>query len=113
MYQFGPELISRMKTVAKEHTLFVGKQIVPNQPCLWEDVSYKDISVNLILTYEVLEQKEIKIWHLSIINSDESLVPQQIANEIAYDFLGGEAKELPQEIMPKELRISRKFVVQA
>ena len=119
MYQFDSDLISRMKTVAKEHTLFVDsdKAMIANGPCLWKDIIYDDEKdLNLILTYEVLEatdkSNDAKIWHLSIVKTDESNVSQQIANEIASDVLGEDAMEIPPESFPPEFRFMKQFVLQ-
>ena len=114
MYEFNPELVSRMKTVAKEHTIFVAEgNITPSNPCLWKNVQYNDEEINLILTYEVLEKSEFaaKIWHLSLIKSDESEVASQFANEIASDILGEKAKQIPPESMPPEFRFMKQFVL--
>lgn len=119
MYQFNSDLISRMKIVAKEHTIFVedDRLQVANGPCLWEKIQYNDEDdLNLILTYEVVENKDekfnAKVWHLSIIKSDESQISQQTANEIASDVLGENAKEIPPESFPPEFRFMKQFVLQ-
>ena len=112
MYSFDANLVSRMKTIAKEHTLFVGKQVIPNPPCLWENIEYKDETIKIILTYEVLEPEDVKLWHLSIVKQDETSVSQQTANEIASDVLGEDAKELPLELMPEGFRTMKQFILQ-
>lgn len=115
MYEFSPELVSRMKTVAKEHTIFVGESIMASNPCLWKAIQYNNEEINLILTYEVLEKTKFdaKIWHLSLIRSDESEVAQQIANEIASDILGENAQQIPPESLPPQFRFMKQFVLKA
>jgi len=109
MKKLDDDLINEMKRIAIERPHDPIKSPFAPKECLWQ-ASFDEVELDIMLTYEIYET--IKAWHLSISQSGQIAASSKTANQVAWLILGSDARQIPEELFPAEVRFIRQYVKQ-
>lgn len=77
--------------------------------CVQENVSFEGHDLNIVLTHELIDNN-IHIWHFSVANLDQTLVPVNVSNQVVKQFFEAPFKELPKYMFPPDMRFMDQYV---
>jgi hypothetical protein len=113
MKKLDSNLIAEMKKTALENPHNPGCNPIAPMVCLQEDVDYKGINMNVMLTFEYFTpESDQQVWHLSMSRTDHKQLDPDIEQEIirlAFKERGN-ITQIPKESFPPELRFMGQYI---